>query len=156
MLRVFDENDVIIGDMPLQSALEAAKLAEKDLVLRNTRTDPPVVKIMNYKLELMKRLFQKLGTQLNETEGKYKQVRMTSNISVNDLENKKKKAIQDLKASNGVKFYMKVNIYDEDNIKKGMLILKNLAEDLKMYGKVEVGPVHNKKIAESAPSSKKP
>ena len=31
---------------------------------------------------------------------------------------------------------MKVNIYDEDNIAKGKLILQNLAEDLKEYSKV--------------------
>ena len=31
---------------------------------------------------------------------------------------------------------MKVNIYDEDNIAKGKLILENLAEDLKEYSKI--------------------
>jgi translation initiation factor IF-3 len=41
--------------------LNSAKLANKDLVLRNQRVDPPVVKIMLYKMELLKRLFKKLG-----------------------------------------------------------------------------------------------
>ena len=37
----------------------------KDVVLRNDKTDPPVVKIMNYRLELLKRLFKKLGKEIN-------------------------------------------------------------------------------------------
>ncbi len=38
---------------------------EKDIVQRNAKTDPPVVKIMNYRLELLKRLFKKLGKEIN-------------------------------------------------------------------------------------------
>lgn len=55
---------------------------------------------------------------------------------MHDLENKKKKAIEFLKKYTGLKIFMKVNIYDEDNIAKGKLILQNLAEDLKEYSKV--------------------
>lgn len=33
---------------------------------------------------------------------------------------------------------MKVNVYDEDNIQKGRLILQNIAEDLKEYAKVKM------------------
>ena len=34
---------------------------KKDIVLRNAKTEPPICKIMNYKLELLKKLFKKLG-----------------------------------------------------------------------------------------------
>ena len=47
---------------------EAYNLAmdnDKDVVLRNDKTDTPVVKIMNYRLELLKRLFKKLGKEIN-------------------------------------------------------------------------------------------
>mmetsp|Transcript_2058 Transcript_2058/g.3639 ORF Transcript_2058/g.3639 Transcript_2058/m.3639 type:complete len:223 (+) Transcript_2058:602-1270(+) len=40
-----------------------------------------------------------------------------------------------------IKIYMKVNIYDPDNIQKGKLILLNLAEDLKSDCKMVVSPV---------------
>jgi len=43
--------------MELREAIVAAKMHDKDVVLRNINTDPPVVKIMNYKMELLKRLF---------------------------------------------------------------------------------------------------
>jgi translation initiation factor IF-3 len=91
-------------------------------------------------MELLKRLFQKLGKQVQEKDQKHKSFVLQTNISVNDLENKKKKAIEFMKKHSTVKFYMKVNVYDQDNIAKGKLMLTNLAEDLKEYSKVEVHP----------------
>lgn len=64
--------------------------AKKDLVLRNAKIDPPVVKIMNYKKELLKRLFKKLGKQMDEKDMKKKNIRLATTISYHDLENKKK------------------------------------------------------------------
>ena len=34
ILRVYDENDKLIGDLPFEEALNSAKIAKKDLVLR--------------------------------------------------------------------------------------------------------------------------
>ena len=36
---------------------------------------------------------------------------------------------------------MKVNIYDEENVQKGRLMLMNIAEDLKEYAKIKVSPI---------------
>ena len=49
-VRVFDENDVLIGDMKFGEALSQSRGLSKDLVLRNVKTDPPICKIMNYKM----------------------------------------------------------------------------------------------------------
>ncbi|CDW89021.1 translation initiation factor if-3 [Stylonychia lemnae] len=141
IVRVYDENDVLIGDMTFQEAQDAAAGGKKDLVLRNSKIDPPVTKIMLYKLELLKRLFKKLGRQGEEKDSKSKTFRLTTTISLHDLDNKKKKAIEYLKTYSGLKFYMKVNIYDEENVQKGRLMLMNIAEDLKEYGKVKVSPM---------------
>lgn len=118
IVRVYDENDVLIGDMTFQEARDAAKSAKKDIVLRNPGTEPPVTKIMLYKMELLKRLFKKLGKKSDDKEsgGKTKTIRLSTTISVHDLENKKRKSVEYLKASAGLKFYMKVNIYDPENI----------------------------------------
>ena len=40
---------------------------------------------------------------------------------------------------------MKVNVYDQENVQKGRLILLNIAEDLKEYSKVKVQPGGTKK-----------
>jgi translation initiation factor IF-3 len=60
-LRVYDENEALIGDITFEEAMTSARAAKKDLVLRNAKVDPPVAKIMHYKMELLKRLFKKLG-----------------------------------------------------------------------------------------------
>lgn len=84
--------------------------------MRNAKNDPPVVKIMNYKMELLKRLFKKLGTESAKTDKKFKTLRFSTTISVHDLENKKKKTIEYLKNHSNIKLFMKVNAYDEENI----------------------------------------
>jgi translation initiation factor IF-3 len=53
---------------------------------------------MLYKMELLKKLFKKLGKQqAEEKEQKSKTIRLTTNITMHDLENKKRKAIEYLK-----------------------------------------------------------
>lgn len=48
---------------------------------------------MNYKMQLLKRLFKKLGKDMSQKEtAKVKTIRLSTTISVHDLENKKKKS----------------------------------------------------------------
>ena len=112
VIRLFDENNVNLGDMLFGEAYNLAKDLEKDIVLRNTKTDPPVCKIMNYRLELLKRLFKKLGKEINQKDKKAKQVTLTTTINMHDLENKKRRSIEMLKNFTTLKFFMKVNVYD--------------------------------------------
>lgn len=53
---------------------------------------------------------------------------------------------------------MKVNIYDEENVQKGRLMLMNIAEDLKEYAKIKVSPIQEaegeKEAAKAAPETK--
>ena len=139
LCRVYDENDALVGDMNYGEAYQIAVNMEKDVVLRNAKTDPPIIKIMNYKLQLLKRLFKKLGRE-TAVEGKTKSIRLTTTISMHDLENKRRKSIEFLKQVSSLKFFMKVNVYDPENVQKGRLMLLNLAEDLKEYAKVKVAP----------------
>lgn len=88
-------------------------------MLRNPNRDPPILKIMNYKLELLKRLFQKLGSNEINTKDKNlktKSIRLATSISVHDLENKKRQSQGFLKQYNVLKFFMKVNAYDPENV----------------------------------------
>jgi len=50
--------------MTFEEAFTLATSLGKDIVLRNTHTDPPVLKIMDYKVELVKRVFKKLAQTL--------------------------------------------------------------------------------------------
>merc|ERR1711957_420761 len=50
-----------------------------------------------------------------------------------------------LKDSSTLRFFMKVNVYDTENVQKGRLMLLNLAEDLKEYAKMSVSPASEEK-----------
>lgn len=126
--------------MKFGEAFTCAMGLKKDIVLRNSKTDPPILKIMNYKLELLKKLFKKLGKDVGEKDKKSKSIRLTTAISVHDLENKKRKSVEFLKSFSTLKYFMKVNIYDPENVQKGRLMLLNMAEDLKEYSKIKVSP----------------
>jgi hypothetical protein len=39
-----------------------------------------------------------------------------------------------------IKFYMKVNVYDPENVQKGKTMLLNIAEDLKEDAKMTISP----------------
>ena len=83
--------------MTLRDARTAAENAEKDVVLRNEKISPPVCKIMNYKKELLKRLFKKLGKDMQEKDLSSKTIRISTVASYHDIENKKKQALNFLK-----------------------------------------------------------
>jgi translation initiation factor IF-3 len=154
---VFDENEVLIGDIKFSDALATARTYNKDLVLRNAKTEPPICKIMNYKMELMKRLFKKLGRKTNSAKDqKSKSMKLTTAVSIHDLENKKRQAIQHLKSVTFLRFFMKVNVYDPENVEKGRMILLNLAEDLKEYSRVKAYPGNQKKNEVKIVNEKKP
>ena len=128
-------------------------------MLRNATTEPPVVKVTNYRKDLMRKLFTKLGeSKSSPKDTRAKAVHLTTTITAHDLNNKKRKATEYLKSYSLLKFFMKVNIYDEENIQKGRLMLLNLAEDLKEVSKIKVAPADIKveKDEESKPSEKKP
>jgi len=106
----------------------------------------------------LKRLFKKLGKDTEEKDGKAKSIRLTTSISVHDLENKKRKSIEFLKSYSTLKFFMKVNVYEPENIQKGRLMLLNIAEDLKEYSKIKVSPAapEEKQVDEKKEKEKKP
>ena len=96
-MNVYDENNVNIGNMSYAEAFDLAASLGKDLVLRNSATDPPLVKIMDYKVELIKRVFKKLGKEVKGSDKKPKTIQMSSDISMHDLEFRKRRAIEFLK-----------------------------------------------------------
>lgn len=94
VVRVFDEHDILIGDMTFDEAYQQAKTIKQDIVLRNANTDPPVVKITNYRKDLMRKLFTKLGESkpTERKEQRAKAVHLTTTITAHDLQTKKRKA----------------------------------------------------------------
>ena len=98
IIKLYDENNVELGEMMFGEAYDLAMENNKDIVLRNDKTSPPVMKIMNYRLELLKRLFKKLGKEINQKDKKAKSITLNTAISMHDLENKKRRIIEFLKS----------------------------------------------------------
>merc|ERR1712086_50769 len=91
--------------------------------------------------------------------GKSKQIRLQTTASYHDIENKKRQALGFLKTHQILKFYMKVNIYDPENIQKGRMMLLNIAEDLKADCKMTVSPAKKEEKPvnyKAQPGGKKP
>lgn len=110
---------------------------------------------MNYKKELLKRLFKKLGKENDEKDLKSKTIRLSTTISFHDLETRKRQARNMFKTHQVLKFYMKVNVYDPENVQKGRMMLLNIAEDLKEDCKMTVSPAAEEE-KKSVPGDKKP
>ena len=140
IVNLFDDNNVNIGKMSFGESYNLAMSLGKDIVLRNKAADPPVMKIMDYKVALVKRVFKKLGKEFKGIDKKPKTIQMSSDISMHDLEFRKRRAIEFLKQTTILKIFMRVNAYDPENIQKGKLILLNVAEDLKEFAKIKVHP----------------
>lgn len=58
-----------------------------------------------------------------------------------------------MKQHASLKFYMKVNVYDEENVQKGRLMLMNIAEDLKEYARIKVSPMPDPTVKPAAPAA---
>lgn len=115
-------------------------------MLRNNRLEPPVVKVMHYKRELLKRLFKKLGKEVDDKNVKSKTIRLATTTSYHDLETKKRQARNFFKNYQVLNIYMKVNVYDPENIHKGRMMLLNIAEDLKGDSRMTKSPLKHDNV----------
>ena len=68
MINLVDENDKLINKVDLKEARILAKDLNKDLVLRNEKITPPIVKMTKYRVELIKRLLKKIGKNIGKDQ----------------------------------------------------------------------------------------
>jgi len=61
VVQLFDDQDMNLGTINFEDALQKAKEKGLDIVLRSISTNPPICKIMNYRKDLMKKILLKLG-----------------------------------------------------------------------------------------------
>lgn len=97
----------IIGDniesqiVSLVEAKQIAKEMEMDLVVINTKTNPPILKICNYSKFLYEQ--KKLAKKNKQNQTHVKEIQLSVNIANHDLETKVKQAINFLKHGDKVK-----------------------------------------------------
>ena len=154
VVTVYDENDKLLGNMFLYQVLENAGGLDKDVVLRNDKVKPPIVKMMKYRVELVKRLFKKLGKSLGKDLGdkqaaKHKVYGFSLKMDKNDFDSKVDKLRALLAENNYVKVVIPVDLESNDQVLRANQILKNIASEIPQLAKIRAGPIKQKKRKEN-------
>lgn len=141
IVKCFNENDQYLGERILKEVIEEAQEINKDVVLRNDKVKPPLVKIMKYRVELMKRLIKKLtkgtASDINVTESKSEKfIAIPLRIEENDLISKINICIELLKDFSHLQIGIYCNIYNKEEVYKATNILQHIADELLFYGKI--------------------
>jgi len=147
VVTVYDENDQLIGHKNLIDIQKYAYDLKKDVVLRNNNVKPPVVKVMKYKITLLKRLIKKLSKKsrpeksiAEEREKSTKIVFLSVNISKNDLDHKIVKCKDYLSHFTNLRVAVKLDSDDKNESLRAANLLKNISKDLNEFGSVRVQP----------------
>lgn len=136
-VRLIDFDGSQLGIMPIKKALGVANERKLDLVNVAPNAKPPVCKIMDYgkyKYELTKK----------EKEAKKKQrvinvkeIRLTPNIEIHDLNVKAKRANEFLQNGDKVKVAVRFRGREMGHTEIGKVVLNDFAELVKDYGIIE-------------------
>ena len=132
-VRLIDENGDMVGIVPTNMALRQAEEAGLDLINISPNAVPPVCKICDYGKYKYEQQKKQKGN--NKKEKKNKEIQYSINIDKNDLEIKKKKAIEFLQDNSIVLLVMKLKGRDMPRVNIAMELMKKICEDLRPYTK---------------------
>lgn len=140
-IKASDVRLLVYGEEPrVLSLREAFKLADEqelDLILINEKQTPPVVKIEDYNkflynLEKMEKLNKK-----NSVTSEMREIKLSCEISDNDLEVKSKKAKEFLTNGDKVKCFIQLRGRQRANPDRGQLVMLKFATILEEFGSAE-------------------
>ena len=141
IVKLYNENDILIGERNLKEAKDMAEDLNKDVVLRQEKSNPPIVKIMKYKLELIKRLLRKLSKNKDYNLGdakSEKSIEIPVNIEKHDLFVKIENCRELLRHFSHLKLKVYFNsVVEEVNANK---VLEECAEFLSDSSKISISP----------------
>lgn len=145
LVNVYDETDKFLGKQSFGEAYKYALEIGKDIILRNDKVVPPIMKVMKYKVELVKKVLKKLGkTVESEKKETYKYFTLSMNISENDFNNKKEKIKELLAHFSYLRLIIPCDINNPEATLKSTSLLNTLSNDLSDFCKVKAGPIRQK------------
>lgn len=139
-VRVIGEEGQQLGVMPPKEAMKLAKEANVDLVKIAPSANPPVCKLVNYgkyRYELARK--EKEAKKKQKTI-EIKEVRLSPNIDVNDLNTKNNAARKFIEKGNKVKVTLRFRGREMAHIDSSKHILEEFAEKLSDIAVVEKAP----------------
>ena len=140
-------------NMSLGEARDFARSQNKDLVLRNSKSSPVIVKVMKYKAELIKRLLKKVGKNIGRELGGKESLKMkifpfSLKSDKKDFDSKVDRLRKLLLENNFVKLVIPCNLSKLEESTKAISILRNIADEVSEMGKISVGPIKQQKKKE--------
>ncbi len=154
IVACYDENDKLIGNKTLREAFNFASDHMKDVVLRSEKSDVPIVKIIRYRIELLKRLIKKYSKNVKKDEIKLfskeaKILFLSSKISEEDYSIKVSRATELLKTNLILRICTQLkDVNSKEEIQKSNTFLMKFANELLNVGIIQTNPTVKKKKQE--------
>ena len=139
-VRVIGEEGQQLGVMASRDALNMAKDAGVDLVMVSPSANPPVCRIVDYGKFKYEQLRREKEAKKKQKTVEVKEVRLSPNIDVNDLNTKCNAARKFIEKGNKVKVSLRFRGREMDHIDSTKHILEDFAEKLSDIAVIEKAP----------------
>ena len=139
-IRLIGENGEQLGIMSARDAMKMAKEAELDLVKIAPAAKPPVCKIIDYGKYRYEQARQEKEAKKKQKTIEIKEVRLSPNIDVNDLNTKVGAARKFIEKGNKVKVTLRFRGREMAHMQSSRHILDDFAEQMKDVASVDKPP----------------
>ena len=139
-VRVIGEEGQQLGVMALRDALNMAKDAGVDLVMVSPSANPPVCRIVDYGKFKYEQLRREKEAKKKQKTVEVKEVRLSPNIDVNDLNTKCNSARKFIEKGNKFKVSLRFRGREMAHIDSTKHILEDFAEKLSDIAVIEKAP----------------
>ena len=139
-VRVIGEEGQQLGVMALRDALNMAKDAGVDLVMVSPSANPPVCRIVDYGKFKYEQLRREKEAKKKQKTVEVKEVSLSPNIDVNDLNTKCNSARKFIEKGNKVKVSLRFRGREMAHIDSTKHILEDFAEKLSDIAVIEKAP----------------
>lgn len=140
-VMLIDADGAKVGVVPVRDAQKLADDKRLDLVKIVPNANPPVCKIMDYSKFKFETDKKRKEERKRQKIVEMKEIRLSSNIDVHDLNTKAKKAIEFLKDGDKVKVSIRFRYAREmGRTENAFTIMKDFAESVSEFGIIEKAP----------------
>ena len=139
-IRLIGENGEQLGIMSARDAMKMAKEAELDLVKIAPAAKPPVCKIIDYGKYRYEQARKEKEAKKKHKTIEIKEVRLSPNIDVNDLNTKVGAARKFIEKGNKVKVTLRFRGREMAHMQSSRHILDDFAEQMKDVASVDKPP----------------
>jgi translation initiation factor IF-3 len=137
---LIDEHGEKQGEVPIESALEAAREAGLDLVEVSPNANPPVVKILDFGKLKYQEQKKKAEARKKQRTQDVKEIKMRPNIDTHDYDVKKRAMVGFFEEGDKVKVTLRFRGREMAHMERGMTLLTRVKEDFAEIAKVEFEP----------------